>query len=391
MKLSWGFIASSLYCSAFAARPTVSPETARLILAQRLGLSRFHSIEHADSETLRHINVYGGRQQKLFGGEDSDRSKAHLLLWIEDAEQDEATVVINDGSDRTQDFAISNPPPASDNDRLIQDFISQTESLPERPDPKKQTYTSSLEIEAGLPNNKLELYNEYLSVFRASKSDNFSSEELAKVLDAAKNKAAELGFSTTMVMMPASKTRSKRGANPWGTYDLPSKEARRQNPEAVLSSNPEASSSPNPKVSDLEDFPVIAFAEDQAPVRGILPSCFDSLSACQKLTHNCSSHGECKVLHKRRGSGSNQESVDCFGCACSPTVQEVGENKGKKVTYWGGPACQKKDISVQFWLFVGSGVVLAFLVASAIGMLYSMGSEELPSVIGAGVSGPVRK
>jgi len=61
------------------------------------------------------------------------------------------------------------------------------------------------------------------------------------------------------------------------------------------------------------------------------------------------------------------------------------------VTYWGGPACQKKDISVQFWLFVGSGIILAFLVSAGIGMLYSMGSEELPSVIGAGVSGPVRK
>jgi hypothetical protein len=91
MKLSWGFVASSLYCTVSAARPSVSPETARLIIAQRLGLSRFHSVEHADAETLRHINTYGGRQQKLFGGDDADRSKAHLLVWVEDAEQDEAT------------------------------------------------------------------------------------------------------------------------------------------------------------------------------------------------------------------------------------------------------------------------------------------------------------
>ncbi|KAJ4372219.1 hypothetical protein N0V83_003993 [Neocucurbitaria cava] len=394
MKLSWGLIASSLCCSASAARPTVSPETARLILAQRLGLSRFHSIEHADTETIRHINAYGGRQQKLFGAEDSDRTRAHVLMWIEDTVQDEATVIINDGSDRSQDFAISHPPPASDNDRLIQDFISQAQSLPEYPDPKKHTYTSSIEIEAVLPSdNKPELYNEYLSVFRASKSDKFDSEEIAKVLGKVINKAAELGFSTTVVLMPASKSHSKRAASPWGTYDLPSKDARRENPEAVLSSNPVPSSSPISKVSDLEDFPVITFADDQGPVRGILPSCFDTLSACQRQTHNCSSHGECKLLHKGRGSGSNQESVDCYGCACVPTVvrHDTGMETKKKVTYWGGPACQKKDISVQFWLFVGSGVVLSFLVASGIGMLYSMGSEELPSVIGAGVSGPVRK
>jgi hypothetical protein len=118
------------------------------------------------------------------------------------------------------------------------------------------------------------------------------------------------------------------------------------------------------------------------------------MSACQTQTHNCSSHGECKLLHKGRGSGSDQETVDCFGCACSATV-EYEDGKGmeekRKVTYWGGPACQKKDISVQFWLFVGSGVVLAFLVSAGIGMLYTMGAEELPSVIGAGVSGPTKK
>lgn len=64
---------------------------------------------------------------------------------------------------------------------------------------------------------------------------------------------------------------------------------------------------------------------------------------------------------------------------------------GKKTTYWGGPACQKKDVSIPFWLFVGTTLTLMFLVGSGIGMLYSMGAEELPSVIGAGVSGPVKK
>jgi hypothetical protein len=91
MKLSWGLVFSSLYCTASAANPTVSPETARLILAQRLGLSRFHSVEHADAEAIRHINAYGGRQQKLFGTEDADRSKAHLLIWIEDSDEDGAS------------------------------------------------------------------------------------------------------------------------------------------------------------------------------------------------------------------------------------------------------------------------------------------------------------
>jgi hypothetical protein len=72
-------------------------------------------------------------------------------------------------------------------------------------------------------------------------------------------------------------------------------------------------------------------------------------------------------------------------------VGENGMEEKRQVTYWGGPACQKKDVSQPFWLFAGSGIVLAFLISASIGLLYSMGNEELPSVIGAGVSGPVKK
>jgi hypothetical protein len=90
MKLSWGLFFSSLYCTASAAHASVRPETARLIIAQRLGLSRFHSIEHADAEAIQYINAFGGEQQKLFGGDDADSSKAHFLIWIEDGEDKEA-------------------------------------------------------------------------------------------------------------------------------------------------------------------------------------------------------------------------------------------------------------------------------------------------------------
>jgi hypothetical protein len=44
-----------------------------------------------------------------------------------------------------------------------------------------------------------------------------------------------------------------------------------------------------------------------------------------------------------------------------------------------------------FWLLFGTALFLGLIVMWGIGMLYSMGSEELPSVIGAGVSGPTRK
>jgi hypothetical protein len=105
MKLSWGFVASSLYCTIAAAAnghvftfdgtatraapasSPIDPETARLILAQRLGLSRFHSIKDADAAAIKSINAYGGRHQKLFG-EDAETSRAKLLMWLDDASED---------------------------------------------------------------------------------------------------------------------------------------------------------------------------------------------------------------------------------------------------------------------------------------------------------------
>jgi hypothetical protein len=105
MKLSWGAILSSLYCSAQASKqghvflfdpvakaapaspPAVSPETARLILAQRLGLARFHAIKHVNDQVIDQINTFGGRPQRFFQGKNiPDRNDAHLLVWVEDAD-----------------------------------------------------------------------------------------------------------------------------------------------------------------------------------------------------------------------------------------------------------------------------------------------------------------
>ena len=234
------------------------------------------------------------------------------------------------------------------------------------------------------PNYKSEPHNGYLNIWTTGAKDDLSTEQIAQVLSSVNKKAEETGFSTTVVMMPRSaKSKSKRAAQPWGAYDVPSKEARRQNPEAILSSQPVPAVS---KVPDLEDFPVFTSEKkSNGTVRGILPPFFNTLASCEKLTLGCSGHGECKLLHKAQ----DKTQQDRFGCACSPTI--VGKGNARKVTNWGGPACQKKDISTPFWLFVGTGVMLAFLISTIIGMMYSIGSEELPSVIGAGVSGPVRK
>jgi len=158
--------------------------------------------------------------------------------------------------------------------------------------------------------------------------------------------------------------------------------------EAILTPSPEPSTvGENQSIPDLESFPHITEKQpDMPPVLGILPSCFQSLKECQRTTSNCTGHGECVLVHKAKAD----QQKNCYSCSCKAAVVEV-KGGGKKTTYWGGPACQKKDVSIPFWLFVGTTLTLMFLVGSGIGMLYSMGAEELPSVIGAGVSGPVKK
>lgn len=64
------------------------------------------------------------------------------------------------------------------------------------------------------------------------------------------------------------------------------------------------------------------------------------------------------------------------------------DDGSKQTIAWGGPACQKVDVSVQFVLFASIGVALVTIVAGGVGMLYSMGTVELPKVLSAGVGGP---
>jgi hypothetical protein len=118
---------------------------------------------------------------------------------------------------------------------------------------------------------------------------------------------------------------------------------------------------------------------------GTFSSCYSNQKSCVDKTGNCSGHGNCYAKFI-----GNSSSDSCYTCQCIPSVEIIHIGKGEKeiVTYWGGPACQKMDVSSQFWLFVAVAVVLAAIVSAAIGMMFSVGEEKLPGVIGAGVSGP---
>ncbi|KAI0539778.1 hypothetical protein GGR58DRAFT_512149 [Xylaria digitata] len=112
----------------------------------------------------------------------------------------------------------------------------------------------------------------------------------------------------------------------------------------------------------------------------VVPNCFASQNACETATSSCSGHGVCV---DRWGKDNTDNS--CFFCHCGKTVDEDAKGR-KEVFYWGGAMCQKRDISTPFWLFAGVTITLVATIAFSIGLLFSVGEEKLPGVIGAGVS-----
>lgn len=190
---------------------------------------------------------------------------------------------------------------------------------------------------------------------------------------------------TAIILPPHEWSRTGQGKYQWGTYEMP-------NAQSLLRKRQQMKEEPLTETfswKPAESFtaPVSAFvANNTTPLKGILPACFSTMSACESATRNCTGHGSCtKKYHD--ATANDRGGIDCYSCSCSATKS----NGGKLTTNWGGPACQKKDISIEFWLIVLFTVGMIFLVGFAIGSVYDMGKQELPSVIGAGVSGPTAR
>ena len=123
-----------------ASFPTsITPNTARLLFASRLGLSQFHSLDDADELALKTLNDYGG-EQRLFSSEAQRPSQQNNLIIIEGVQNSEGksrqlwtfaypalttTVVFNSSEIIRPTFEIHAPPSPSQNLHLIQVLASQ--------------------------------------------------------------------------------------------------------------------------------------------------------------------------------------------------------------------------------------------------------------------------
>lgn len=114
--------------------------------------------------------------------------------------------------------------------------------------------------------------------------------------------------------------------------------------------------------------------------------CFTSFNSCVTATSNCTGHGVCVDKYAASRDDGKEGDRQCFVCSCKSTRSYPEKEDDDQHTHWGGAYCQKIDISSPFWLLVGTSVLLVGIVAGSIGLLFSVGEEKLPGVIGAGVS-----
>lgn len=182
--------------------------------------------------------------------------------------------------------------------------------------------------------------------------------------------------------MPESSRRIKSGHNPYGSYDMPSSVHARRN---AIEDPLQDYDFEEGKVTTDASIPEYIPAASNKTIKGVVQVCHSSLDACVSATNNCTGHGSC---YKKFGDDDGS----CFTCGCVADFHKSVDKNGRSWTqtiYYGGAACQKVDKSSQFWLITSFSVVLVGLVSWAIGMLFSIGEERLPGVIGAGVS-PVK-
>ncbi|KAG9231905.1 hypothetical protein BJ875DRAFT_381886 [Amylocarpus encephaloides] len=343
--------------------PTLSPEQARLVFAQRLGAAKYHDLAGASEDAFSHINNFGGSQESLF--EDATQDKAAELILVVEGVQSKAAKRLSNTLDFIKPtFSISNPPSEKANRKLMLDLNDQ---LGQNQNCRLEDAINPFEVKCWNGRSKVINFN-----LVSDRNPPVFMNDLLSAAERLIQWARKEEMNTVVVLMPESARLSKSPANPYGLYEKVSQSnlGRRQASEEIISGTPAVASNPPATVS--KQFRASNSSNTTDPLlAGVRPVCYSSMDSCNNSTEGCSGHGKC---YKKYGAGQSA----CFTCKC---VNVNGTSTG-----FGGPACQKTDVSGPFWLILISSVVMMGLVSWGIGMLFSIGEEKLPGVIGAGVS-----
>ncbi|KAG6115581.1 hypothetical protein E4U13_002638 [Claviceps humidiphila] len=340
--------------------PAVTPSLARLLFLQRLASNgRGFVLEDVPSglnvaNAVSFLNQFGKPTPPLFSVGETNRPNQLVLML--DSLSDEHMKKLRKTLGTSPSFTITDPPADSAHKDLIElDFLHKSGvadgnqcSIQQIANPKGDCWNGKSSAVAKYSANKDPKVIEYVA------------KQINQLLQLAK--AGDL--ETTIIALPSSSSSSQ-----WADEQH---ELRRRQAEQVMSI-----------VGKLE-----AEAQTTSPSTpqtmmfapaGRIAACYDTASACNVATRNCTGHGTCKDKYAS-GDGA-KAGASCFACHCQATREE-----GKGVKHWGGPSCAKQDVSVPFWLFAGFTLVMVSILSMSIGLLYSVGEEKLPGVIGAGVS-----
>lgn len=116
---------------------TVSPSTAQLIFAQRLGLSSFYDLPaDADEKALSQLNAYAGRPSTLLRGNRHQEDPNRLLVVIEDVD---SPIDLLPTSEDAVFFDMSPAPHHEQTEALLEEF----EQHMTKPDYQEDSYVPS--------------------------------------------------------------------------------------------------------------------------------------------------------------------------------------------------------------------------------------------------------
>ncbi|QKX53982.1 uncharacterized protein TRUGW13939_01062 [Talaromyces rugulosus] len=355
---------------------SVNEDSAQILLQQRMRSTDFAASAVLDESALELLNSYGGEQNSLFDEPHSSQEK--LLVIIEGLTKETGAIQPSTSS------SLRIPRVSSDSlgTSMLESILtsesksvwSQKQCTYEAATDAKLQVSSSRELQACL--------NRYMGGAALSTSH---AETLARLpsfsVDSWHNNDDNRGI---LKMTFKKETKDQTAVEKF--INLASELFNA--PEQTYLLLPEVSSnrpSRNDnkfigKRSTLVDKTVRAPKGSDLP-SALLPVCYASNSSCSSSTKDCSGHGSCYLK-----SGSKKDD-ECFACRCGQTKVENADGSIRTVQ-WGGAACQKQDISIPFFLLASITILAILAVGAGISMLFSVGQQELPSVINAGVNAP---
>lgn len=327
--------------------PSVSSHVADAIFQQRVAGE--HSLPaDVTADDFKYLNAFGKAPARLFHDADAAEDPYQLVIIYKGINEQGAKAVRKALGRATPSFTtpegLAQPLRSSKNTCKLNNAI----------DPKqKQCWPAATKAQ-------------YIEIDMSKKSGVLvlSADDMKKL-----EALAQAGTMETAIVLDPSST-SRASAN---------EELRRRDikTEKVLSQN-KGIATPEPAAEDTatsESKPHPFAAKKKGPIA----ACFNSQNSCETATGNCSGHGVCS---NKYGADASKA---CFACHCLATTEKNAQGKDSRY-HWGGAACQKIDVSTPFWLLAGFTIVMVAVVGFSINLLFSVGEEKLPGVIGAGVS-----